>query len=196
MYNVNEPFRKLLRSSASAWLQVTSSKITQSPFAALQLFSITDWSMMGVFETNRRKTTCRQLLTWKSESNHSLFLMSFSSFRMREDSCSGVGVLKDREGPLSAPEGGVGNLCLKRSNMLLCSLRFRPCTSTQCENNNMFTGAGYLIQYNTSSVFDLIKKQKVTWDRHRERNFIHLIWGHLSKDEYKPKKVFLNTFLM
>lgn len=61
-------------------------------------------------------------------SAHSLFLMSFSSFRMRDDSCSGVGVLKDREGPPSAPDGGVGNLCLKSSSMLLCSLRFRPCT--------------------------------------------------------------------
>lgn len=58
---------------------------------------------------------------------HSLFLMSFSSLRMREDSCSGVGALNDREGP-SPPEGGVGSLCLKRSSMLLCSLRFRPYT--------------------------------------------------------------------
>lgn len=67
--------------------------------------------------------------------DHSL-LMSFSSLRMREDSCSGVGALKDREGPPSLPEGGVGNLCLKSSSMLLCSLRFRPwrrestCTGT------------------------------------------------------------------
>lgn len=57
---------------------------------------------------------------------YSLFLMSFSSLRMREDSCSGVGALKEREGPPSLPEGGVGNLCLKSSSMLLCSLRLRP----------------------------------------------------------------------
>lgn len=57
---------------------------------------------------------------------HSLFLMSFSSLRMREDSCSGVGALKEREGPPSPPEGGVGSRCLKSSSMLLCSLRFRP----------------------------------------------------------------------
>jgi hypothetical protein len=41
-----------------------------------------------------------------------------------------VGVLKEREGPPSVPEGGVGNLCLKSSNMLLCSLRFNPYTHT------------------------------------------------------------------
>lgn len=60
---------------------------------------------------------------------HNLFLMSFSSLRMREDSCSGVGAL-NREGPLSAPDGGVGSLCLNSSSMLLCSLRFRPFTAT------------------------------------------------------------------
>lgn len=37
-----------------------------------------------------------------------------------------MGALKDREEPPSPPEGGVGNLCLKSSSMLLCSLRFRP----------------------------------------------------------------------
>lgn len=46
---------------------------------------------------------------------YSLFLISFSSLRMRDDSCSGVGVLKESERPPSAPEGGVGSLCLKRS---------------------------------------------------------------------------------
>lgn len=69
-----------------------------------------------------------------SLSIHSLFLISFSSLRMREDSCSGVGALKEREGVPSLPEGGVGNLCLKSSIMLLCSLRFRPCGETQRES--------------------------------------------------------------
>ena len=32
--------------------------------------------------------------------------MSFSSFRIREDSCSGVGALSEREPVFSAPEGG------------------------------------------------------------------------------------------
>lgn len=55
-----------------------------------------------------------------------LFLMSFSSLRIRDDSCSGVGALKDNDGPLSGPDGGLGNLCLNSSSMVLCSLRFRP----------------------------------------------------------------------
>lgn len=62
---------------------------------------------------------------------YSLFLISFSSLRMREDSCSGVGALKDRPEPPSPPEGGVGSRCLKSSSMLLCSLRFRPCNHPQ-----------------------------------------------------------------
>lgn len=75
-----------------------------------------------------KKTGAAAVITSVSASGvcvHSLFLMSFSSLRMREDSCSGVGALK-REAPPSAPEGGVGSLCLKSSSMLLCSLRFRP----------------------------------------------------------------------
>lgn len=62
---------------------------------------------------------------------YSLFLISFSSLRMRDDSCSGVGALKDRQEPPSPPEGGVGSRCLKSSSMLLCSLRFRPCNHPQ-----------------------------------------------------------------
>lgn len=67
---------------------------------------------------------------------YSLFLISFSSLRMRDDSCSGVGVLKESERPPSAPEGGVGSLCLKRSSILLCSLRFKPYTQTGKQNSN------------------------------------------------------------
>lgn len=57
--------------------------------------------------------------------------MSFSSFRIREDSCSGVGALSEREPVLSAPEGGAGRRWRKRSSMLLCSLLFRPCESKE-----------------------------------------------------------------
>lgn len=68
-----------------------------------------------------------------------LFLMSFSSLRMREDSCSGVGALKDKVGP-SGPEGGVGNLCLKSSSILFCSLRFSPwgCTQKHKQTSEMW----------------------------------------------------------
>lgn len=55
--------------------------------------------------------------------------MSFSSFRIREDSCSGVGALSEREPEFSVPEGGAGRRWRNRSSMLLCSLRFRPCGS-------------------------------------------------------------------
>lgn len=58
---------------------------------------------------------------------HSLFLMSFSSLRMREDSCSGVGADREMEAAFSTPEGGAGSLWRNKSSMLLCSLRLRPC---------------------------------------------------------------------
>lgn len=58
--------------------------------------------------------------------SYSLFLISFSSLRMREDSCSGVGARRDRELEPSGPEGGAGSLWRKSSSMLLCSLRFSP----------------------------------------------------------------------
>lgn len=57
---------------------------------------------------------------------YSLFLISFSSFRMRDDSCSGVGAIRDSVLELSVPEGGAGSLCRKSSSMLLCSLLFSP----------------------------------------------------------------------
>lgn len=62
-------------------------------------------------------------------SAQSLFLMSFSSFRIREDSCSGVGALSESEPLFSTPEGGAGRRWRKSSSMLLCSLLFRPCHS-------------------------------------------------------------------
>lgn len=58
--------------------------------------------------------------------SYSLFLISFSSLRMRDDSCSGVGARRDRELEPSGPEGGAGSLWRKRSSMLLCSLLFSP----------------------------------------------------------------------
>lgn len=57
---------------------------------------------------------------------YSLFLMSFSSLRMREDSCSGVGASRDSELEASGPAGGVGSRWRKSSSMLLCSLLFSP----------------------------------------------------------------------
>lgn len=58
--------------------------------------------------------------------SYSLFLISFSSLRMRDDSCSGVGVIRDSELEPSGPEGGLGSLWRRSSSMLLCSLLFRP----------------------------------------------------------------------
>lgn len=58
---------------------------------------------------------------------YSRFLISFSSLRMREDSCSGVGARRDRELEPSGPEGGVGSRWRKSSSVLLCSLLFSPC---------------------------------------------------------------------
>lgn len=58
--------------------------------------------------------------------SYSLFFISFSSLRMREDSCSGVGASRDRELGASGPAGGVGSLWRKSSSMLLCSLLFSP----------------------------------------------------------------------
>lgn len=58
--------------------------------------------------------------------SYSLFLISFSSLRMRDDSCSGVGASRDSELEPSGPEGGVGSLWRKSSSMLLCSLLFSP----------------------------------------------------------------------
>lgn len=60
------------------------------------------------------------------ECSYSLFLISFSSLRMRDDSCSGVGASRDSELEPSGPAGGVGSLWRKRSSMLLCSLLFSP----------------------------------------------------------------------
>lgn len=45
---------------------------------------------------------------------------------MREDSCSGVGAVREMELGFSIPEGGAGSLWRNSSSMLLCSLLFRP----------------------------------------------------------------------
>lgn len=82
--------------------------------------------------------------------------------RMREDSCSGVGALKDREGPPSAPEGGVGSLCLKRSSMLLCSLRFRPYTHTHTKNKSVLGHNNRLDDICKTELWENMKTDEIT----------------------------------
>lgn len=133
---------------------------------------------------------------------YSLFLISFSSLRMRDDSCSGVGVLKDRQEPPSAPEGGVGSRCLKSSSMLLCSLRFRPCnqqaasriTRGRLDTSNLDDHQQSTEESTHLHVQDLLESLRITVrqepDEGINKHHRRVVWGHHHLQERRVKHRF------